>query len=420
MYTIIKVLNNNTVLAKHDHEEIIVMFKGIGFGKKAGEYLEIPPQAKKYLMQKTYQSKDRFQNIIEYIDPIYLEIADEILKRAEARFSQIDHNILLPLADHIFFTMKRMKENILPSNPFHYDIQLLFPDEYEDMIRYDIRAAVYTEEMARGMSEEAVRQGKTAYFHIKIDTGMGRIGFPVNEESAETVERISHLPNVCLEGMFTHFSKADERDKTYTLEQHGKFMWMKEQMEKRNVRIRYYDCDNSAGIIDFPDMKHDLARAGISTYGMYPSDEVDKEAVDLKPALSLISHVTYVKDVEPGTAISYGGTFVAEKKMRVATIPVGYGDGYPRSLSNKGSVLIRGKRARILGRVCMDQFMVDVTEIPETRFMDQAVLVGADGDDRITVEELAELSGRFNYEFVCCLGKRIPRVYVKDGRITEA
>lgn len=131
MYTIIKVLNNNTVLAKHDHEEIIVMFKGIGFGKKAGEYLEIPPQAKKYLMQKTYQSKDRFQNIIEYIDPIYLEIADEILKRAEARFAKIDYNILLPLADHIFFTMKRMKENILPSNPFHYDIQLLFPDEYE-------------------------------------------------------------------------------------------------------------------------------------------------------------------------------------------------------------------------------------------------------------------------------------------------
>jgi alanine racemase len=267
------------------------------------------------------------------------------------------------------------------------------------------------------MSEEAFRQGKTAYFHIKIDTGMGRIGFPVNEESADAVERISHLSNVCLEGMFTHFSKADERDKTYTLKQHEKFIWMKEQMEKRNVQIRYYDCDNSAGIIDFPDMKHDLARAGISTYGMYPSDEVNKEAVDLKPALSLISHVTFVKDVEPGTAISYGGTFVAEKKMRVATIPVGYGDGYPRSLSNKGSVLIHGKRARILGRVCMDQFMVDVTEIPETKFMDQAVLVGEDGDDRITVEELAELSGRFNYEFVCCLGKRIPRVYVSSGSL---
>lgn len=295
----------------------------------------------------------------------------------------------------------------------------VFPDQYEEMIQGAIRAAVYTEEMAEGMSEEAARQGKDAYFHIKIDTGMGRIGFPVNEESADTIERISRLPNVCLEGMFTHFAKADETDKTYTRQQHEKFMWMKNRMEERQISIQYYDCDNSAGIIDFPDLKHDLARAGIAAYGMYPSDEVNKSAVDLKPALSLISHVTYVKDVEPGTAISYGGTFVAEKKMRVATIPVGYGDGYPRSLSNKGFVLIHGKRAGILGRVCMDQFMVDVTDIPETRFMDRAVLVGEDGNDRITVEELAELSGRFNYEFVCCLGKRIPRIYERNGVITE-
>lgn len=295
----------------------------------------------------------------------------------------------------------------------------VFPDQYEEMIRNDIRAAVYTEEMAEGMSEEALRQGKTAYFHIKIDTGMGRIGFPVCEESADAVERVSHLSNVCLEGMFTHFAKADETDKTYTLKQHEKFMWMKSRMEEKRIPIRYYDCDNSAGIIDFPDMKHDLARAGIASYGMYPSAEVNRDAVDLKPALSLISHVTYVKDVEPGTAISYGGTFVAEKKMKVATIPVGYGDGYPRSLSNKGSVLIHGKRARILGRVCMDQFMVDVTDIPETKFMDRVVLVGRDGDDRITVEELSELSGRFNYEFVCCLGKRIPRIYERNGMITE-
>lgn len=295
----------------------------------------------------------------------------------------------------------------------------VFPDQYEEMIRYDIRPAVYTEEMAKAMSEEAVRQGKDVFFHIKVDTGMGRIGFPVNEESADTIRRVSELPNVQLEGMFTHFAKADETDKTYTYEQHRKFLWMKEQMEKRGVAIRYYDCDNSAGIIDFPDMKHDLARAGISMYGMYPSEEVDQDAVRLKPALTLTSHVTFVKDVEPGTAISYGGTFVAEKKMKVATIPVGYGDGYPRSLSNKGFVLIHGKRAKILGRVCMDQFMADVTEIPETKFMDPVVLIGADGDEQITVEELADLSGRFNYEFVCCLGKRIPRVHVRGGAVTE-
>ena len=295
----------------------------------------------------------------------------------------------------------------------------VFPDQYDDMVRNEIRAAVYMEEMAGKIAEAAERAGKKAYIHIKVDTGMGRIGFPVTEESADIIERISRMENIEVEGMFTHFAKADERDKTYTYEQHRKFMWMKEQMEKRNVEIPYYDCDNSAGIIDFPDMKHDLARAGISTYGMYPSEEVNRDAVDLKPVLSLVSHVIFVKTVEPGTSISYGGTFVAPKQMKVATIPVGYGDGYPRSLSNKGCVLIHGKRARILGRVCMDQFMVDVTDIPEVQFMDQAVLIGEDQDDRITVEELAELSGRYNYEFVCCLGKRIPRVYTSGGQIVK-
>ena len=290
----------------------------------------------------------------------------------------------------------------------------VFPDQFEEMIRYDVRPAVYMESMAELISQEAVRQGKDAFIHIKIDTGMGRIGFPVTEESADAVERISRLPGIRIEGMFTHFAKADERDKTYTFLQHDRFMRMKELIEKRQVPVRYFDCDNSAGIIDFPDMKHDLARAGIAMYGMYPSDEVDQKAVDLRPALSLVSHVSFVKEVEAGTPISYGGTFVSDRPMRVATIPVGYGDGYPRSLSNKGYVLIHGKRARILGRVCMDQFMADVTDIPETAFMDRAVLVGRDGDEEITVDELADLSGRFNYEFVCCLGKRIPRIYKKS------
>lgn len=290
----------------------------------------------------------------------------------------------------------------------------VFPDQFEEMIRYDVRPAVYMESMAERISQEAVRQGKDAFIHIKIDTGMGRIGFPVTEESADAVERISRLPGIRIEGMFTHFAKADERDKTYTFLQHDRFMRMKELIEKRQVPVRYFDCDNSAGIIDFPDMKHDLARAGIAMYGMYPSDEVDQKAVDLRPALSLVSHVSFVKEVEAGTPISYGGTFVSDRPTRVATIPVGYGDGYPRSLSNKGYVLIHGKRARILGRVCMDQFMADVTDIPETAFMDRVVLVGRDGDEEITVDELADLSGRFNYEFVCCLGKRIPRIYKKS------
>ena len=294
----------------------------------------------------------------------------------------------------------------------------VFPDQYEDMVRYEIRAAVYTFEMAKGMSEAAERLGGNAILHIKLDTGMGRIGFPVSEESVECIERISKLEHVVLEGMFTHFAKADETDKTYTKMQHEQFVWMQRALLEKAIEIPYLDCDNSAGIIDFPDLKHDLARAGISLYGMYPSDEVNQQAIDLKPALELISHISFVKEVEAGTSISYGGTFVAPKKMRVATIPVGYGDGYPRSLSNKADVLIRGKRARILGRVCMDQFMVDVTDIPKASFMDQVILVGVDGEEHISVEKLSELSGRFPYEFVCCLSKRIPRVYTRDGKVT--
>lgn len=293
----------------------------------------------------------------------------------------------------------------------------VFPDQYEDMINFDIRGAVYTWEMAQGMADAAKKLGKTAVVHIKIDTGMGRIGFKVDEESADIIRDIWQMNHISVEGLFTHFSKADETDKSYTKMQHDKFVWMKQALQERGVEIPYLNCDNSAGIIDFPDLKHDLVRAGISLYGMYPSDEVEQEVIDLHPALELISHVTFVKDIEAGTAISYGGTFVSEKPMRVATIPVGYGDGYPRSLSNKGEVLIRGRRARILGRVCMDQFIVDVTDIPGVQFMDRVTLVGRDGEEHICVEELSELSGRFNYEFVCCLSKRIPRVYTKGGNV---
>ena len=194
---------------------------------------------------------------------------------------------------------------------------------------------------------------------------------------------------------------------------------MTSKLKESGVTFDYEHCSNSAGIIDVREANCDLVRAGIAIYGLYPSQEVSKKAVELKPALSLISHVEYVKTISAGTSVSYGGPFVAEKEMKIATIPVGYGDGYPRSLSNKAHVLIHGKRAPIIGRVCMDQFMVDVTGIDEVKFGDQAVLIGRDGEETITVDQLSELADRFNYEFICDLGKRIPRVYYRDGKIVE-
>lgn len=295
----------------------------------------------------------------------------------------------------------------------------VFPDQYMEMLKYNIRMNVYTEEMAEAISQMAAREGMTAYMHIKLDTGMTRLGFDTSMESIEAIHRISKMKNVCMEGIFTHFAKADEADKTFTQKQIKDFLWMTQNLKDKEVNFQYEHCANSAAIIDVPDAHFDLVRAGISTFGLYPSEEVNKDNVILKPALALKSHVANVKEIDAGTPISYGGSFVSEKTMKIATIPVGYADGYPRNLSNVGYVLIRGKMAPIVGRVCMDQFMVDVTDIEGISFGDNVTLIGRDGNQTITVEDLSELSGRFNYEFICDLGKRIPRVYVKDGKIAE-
>lgn len=293
----------------------------------------------------------------------------------------------------------------------------VFPDGYEDAVRYDIRLAVFKLSMARQLSEEAVRQGKTAYLHIKVDTGMGRIGFPDDGDSADVVKEISLLPQVQIEGLFTHFARADEKDKEAARQQLSRYLDFSRMLEERGIEIPMRHCSNTAGIFDLKEANLDAVRAGISIYGLYPSDEVNKFAVAITPVMSLKSHVAFIKDVEPGTAISYGGTFVAEHRMRIATIPVGYGDGYPRSLSNKGYVLIRGRRAPITGRVCMDQFMVDVTDIPDAREGDMVTLIGSEGGQEITMELLGELSGRFNYELACDIGKRVPRRFWRNGKV---
>ncbi len=295
----------------------------------------------------------------------------------------------------------------------------IFPDQWEAAITHEIRFTVYTKEMAEGISELAGKLGKDAYVHIKLDTGMSRLGFLIQEESAEIITEITRLPGLIMEGMFTHFAKADKTDKTFTNKQYEGYLWMKKRLEENGVTFQYYHCCNSAGIIDVKEANLDLVRAGISTYGLYPSEEVEKENVPLKPALELVSHVAHVKWVDEGTPVSYGGTYITKRRTRIATIPVGYGDGYPRSLSNKGYVLIHGKEAPILGRVCMDQFMVDVTEIEDVAFGDVVTLVGENEGAHLPVEVLSDLSGRFNYEFVCDLGKRIPREFIRHGEVVE-
>ena len=291
-----------------------------------------------------------------------------------------------------------------------------FPEQYEALLQAQITPAIFTVEAAKLLSETAGRMQMTAHIHIKLDTGMGRVGFLISEESADQIAQIAKLPHIMIEGMFTHFAKADEKDKTSANKQLSEFLRMADMLEERGVHIPLKHCSNSAGILDLPQANLDIVRAGITLYGLHPSEEVHLERMDMRPVMSLKSQVAHVKTLPAGYGISYGATYVTPDERRIATIPVGYGDGYARSLSNKGDVLIRGRRAPICGRVCMDQFMVDVTDIPDVCVGDKVTLIGTDGEEHITLEELGEKSGRFNYEFACDLGKRIPRVFYRGGR----
>lgn len=296
-----------------------------------------------------------------------------------------------------------------------------FPYCYEELIRQDIRPAVFRKDMLEELDACAGKLGKKALVHVKVDTGMSRIGIRPDGEGLAFMERAFGLQHIVVEGVFTHFARADEKDKGSAKAQLSQFKAFFEEAERRaGKEIPMKHCSNSAGILTMPEANLSAVRAGITLYGLSPSGEVTRDSLSLRPVLSLKSHLVYVKEVEAGTPVSYGGTYVTKGRMRIATVPVGYGDGYPRSLSNKGYVLIRGKRAPILGRVCMDQFMVDVSDIPEAGEGDEVTLIGRDAGEEITMEILGTLSGRFNYELACDLGKRIPRVYWKEGEIVGA
>lgn len=294
------------------------------------------------------------------------------------------------------------------------------PEMAELAIRYDITMAVFQSETAKAYNETAKRLHKKAKVHIKLDTGMSRIGYLCCQESVEDIKKIAALSHVEIDGMFTHFSKADEADKTFARNQLKKYMEFARLLEEAGIKLPCKHVCNSAGIIDIPEGDLDMVRFGVTMYGMYPTDEVSKERMPVTPAMEVKTHISFIKTLPVGVGIGYSGTFITEKETRVATLSAGYGDGYPRGLSNSGRVLIHGKSAPVLGRICMDQCMVDVTDIPEAKQGDIATLLGKDGDDFISAEEIgATVGNSFHYEVVCDISKRVPRIYVRNGKIVE-
>ncbi len=290
---------------------------------------------------------------------------------------------------------------------------------FAQVVQEQIRLTMFRYEEAVALSQEACRQGRDAYVHLAVDTGMSRIGFQATEADADICARIAQLPGIRTEGLFSHFATADSEDLTRAKAQAERFDAFDRMLKARGVEIAIRHLDNSAGIMNFS-RHYELVRSGIITYGLYPSGEVDPTLLSLQPAMSWHSRVSHVKLLEAGRQIGYGGTFETAAATRVATIPVGYADGYRRALSGRFYVLLHGKKAPILGRVCMDQMMVDVTDIPQAQVGDSVVLVGRDAEEVITWETISAAADSFNYEFVCGISRRVCRQYVSGGETVRA
>ena len=292
------------------------------------------------------------------------------------------------------------------------------PEGYPVAVENNLRVAIFDLEEAKLLSLEAQRQNKTAYIHFKVDTGMSRIGFQATEEAADMCAEIAKLPGLYAEGLYSHFATADETEQKKTDAQAEKFAAFDEMLKQRMIDIPIRHLDNSAGALRRT-CRYEMVRAGIALYGVYPSVQIDMDMPVLHPAMSWYTKISYIKQLEEGRDISYGGTYATTKPTLVATIPAGYADGYRRNLSNRFYVLIRGVKAPILGRVCMDQFMVDVSDIPDVQVGDEVVLMGDSGDKRISVERLSAMADSFPYEQLCDLSRRVVRQYIQDGKVTE-
>ena len=288
----------------------------------------------------------------------------------------------------------------------------------EELIKYDLEQTVYDLDYAKELSKTALSLNKKAKIHIAIDTGMGRIGFLPTEKAIDDICKICSLEGLEVIGIFTHFSTSDEKDKEYTNEQFEKFTDLLKKLSNLNIEIPIKHVSNSGAIMDMPETYLDAVRAGIILYGYYPSNEVQKENLSLKPALTLKATITRVQEMDAGMSISYGRTFKTERRSLIATIPIGYADGYSRLLAKNAKVIINGQFAPIVGRICMDQCMIDITDINgDIKVGDEVIVLGEQDGLRFNADDFAEIMGTINYEILCMLKYRIPRVYVKNGKI---
>lgn len=291
--------------------------------------------------------------------------------------------------------------------------------QYPLVVEFNIIQTIYDYESAKVLSEAAVKLDKAGIIHLKVDSGMGRLGYLPKDEAIDEIIKISNLPNIKIEGIYTHFATADEEDKTYTRLQYDRFSKFTEKLEKRGLSIPIKHVSNSAAIMDFPEYNLNMVRAGIMIYGLYPSNEVNKERVNLKPAMTLKSKISYIKNVPKGTGISYGQIFVTEMESKIATIPIGYADGFTRLLTSKAEAYLKGKRVPVVGKICMDQCMLDITDLEDVSIGDEVVLFGYGEEGYPHVDEVADKLKTINYEIICMVGRRVPRVYIKDGKIID-
>lgn len=289
------------------------------------------------------------------------------------------------------------------------------PYQYEELIKNELTQTIFNYDDAVALSKAAVKLSKIARVHIAVDTGMSRIGFFCNDESVETVKRINDLPNIYIEGIFSHYACADSPDRSTTDKQTEVFKNFIKELENKGVNIPIKHLCNSAGLLT-ADSQFNMVRLGIVLYGLYPDECVKDGSLDLKPAMKIVSHVIHVKEVPAGSGVGYGHTYFTDKPTRIATVCIGYADGYSRTLSNKGRVIINGEYANVIGRVCMDQLMVDVTELSDVSVGDEVTVMGTDGENSVTAEEIADLTNTVNYEVVCQFQKRVTILQCKNGK----